>query len=153
MPRVHHVMKARKDYPEDGIQKGDEYYWWQFRRSPIQRSKEYPNRKQLTRSDFLLELYDIEDTIAAMTEPDELDDILDQIETLRDECQERLDNMPEALQDTSDSGIMLQERIDGLDDWYGELDGVDRSIDDTEEDEDERNQEIIDEIQSIGHSL
>ena len=31
MPRVHFVKKARKDYPSTGIQKGDSYYWWQFR--------------------------------------------------------------------------------------------------------------------------
>ena len=155
MPRVHTVKKARKDYPDVGIEKGDTYYWWQFRGSPVKRSKTYPNRKQLTRSGFLQELYDIEDTISKMFDVDDLDDVLDRIDNLRDECQDSLDNMPEHLQETSDSGMLLQERIDGLEEWHDELEGIDRDIDDELEggERDDRIEEILDEIKGVSHSL
>lgn len=155
MPRVHTVKKARKAYPEAGIKKGDTYYWWQFRGSPVKRSLTYPNRKQLTRSAFLQELYDIEDCISEMVDPEDLDDVLERIEALKDECQESLDNMPEALQETSDSGILLQERIDGLEEWYNDLDGIDRDIDEELEggERDDRIEEILEEIKDTTHSL
>lgn len=40
--------------------------------------------------------------------------IADDLETIKDECEERLYNMPEQLQE-ADSGLILQERIDTLD--------------------------------------
>lgn len=155
MPRVHKVNKARKAYPDAGIEKGDKYYWWQFRGSPVMRSKTYPKRSQLTRSGFLLELYDIEDSIAGMVGPDEMDEILERIDNLRDECQESLDNMPEALQETSDSGMLLQDRISELESWYDELDSVDREVDADLEggEEEDRIEEILDEIKGISHNL
>jgi hypothetical protein len=155
MPRVHTVKKALKAYPEAGIEKGDTYYWWQFMHQEGKRSKTYPSSRQLTQSAFMLELYDIEDAIAGMVDPDALDDVLERIEVLRDECQGSLDNMPEALQETSESGMLLQDRIDGLESWHDELDGVDRDIDDELEggERDDRIEEILDWIQSISHSL
>lgn len=44
--------KARKNYKYAGIKKGDTYFWWKFRNSPIRRSKTYPKRQQLTQSNF-----------------------------------------------------------------------------------------------------
>lgn len=41
------------------------------------------------------------------------DDIADALEEIKDECEERLYNMPEQLQE-ADSGMILQERIDTL---------------------------------------
>lgn len=48
------------------------------------------------------------------------EDILTEFTELRDELQERLDNMPESLQ-YSESGQTLQERIDGLDEACNQL--------------------------------
>lgn len=50
--------------------------------------------------------------------------IADELTSIRDEQQYRLDNMPEQLQD-SDTGTMLQERIDGLDAAIDELESID----------------------------
>ena len=53
MPKVHHV-KAAKDYPEIGVQKGEMYYHWTFKnqRGPGTKvkSKTRPRASQLTRS-------------------------------------------------------------------------------------------------------
>ncbi len=75
----------------------------------------------------------------------EVEDIVSQIEELRDECQNSLDNMPEHLQESSDAGNTLQERIDGLEDWINEIQAID--LDCTHNDEDEINSfETLDDI-------
>jgi DNA repair ATPase RecN len=137
MPKVNTVKSARKDYPEYGIKKGDTYYWWSFNFGPTFKSKTYPKRSQLTRSDFLSQLWDLEDNLADRfsgldNEDDiqaELDSLKDDIQNLLDETQEKYDNMPDQLRDSSDAGNTLQERIDGLENWISELDSVDVSID------------------------
>jgi hypothetical protein len=88
MPRVHHVKKARKAQP--------------------------PTRQQLTQSSYYIAVYDIEDMVAALTADTmdglecEVQNVIDAIESLRDETQEKLDNMPEQLQ-YGDTGQLLQE--------------------------------------------
>ena len=53
------------------------------------------------------------------------EDILSEFTDLKDELQERLDNMPESLQD-SDSGQTLQDRIDGLEEACSQLEEISR---------------------------
>lgn len=55
---------------------------------------------------------------------DAIESIRGDLESLAEELQERLDNMPESLQD-SDTGVILQERIEQLEDAQNELDNVD----------------------------
>ena len=157
--KVHFVKKARKDYPEDGIKKGESYYWWKPRYGGIRRSKTYPSRQELTQSEFLCRVYDIEDELSSIEIDiegknkeeieqeirDTLESIISEIEELRDECEDKLYNMPEQLQDTSEAGILLQERIDALEDWISELEAIDISIEDND-DIQERVEEILDEI-------
>lgn len=153
MPRVHTVKKAQKDYKEHGIKKGETYYWWKFRYGGKRVSKTYPRRSQLTQSGFLSQLYDLQDRIASAStecvDADSLqsfvDDIKNEIENLRDECQNNLDNMPEHLQETSTSGELLTQRIEGLEEAESELDSID--CDYEEPDEKELRQEAIEELQ------
>lgn len=185
MARLNFVKKARKPRKEDGIKKGDSYYWWKFRFGPMHVSKTRPKRSQLTQSSFKATLYDIEDNIAALITNDIcegcLDDIISEIENLKDEAQSSLDNMPEHLQETSTSGEMLQNRIEELESWQGELEDVDLEIDEssieqgirddnTKEEQDtdgehearikdlyedaleEKKQEILDEIQNASYN-
>ena len=165
--KVYHVKKARKDYPEAGIKKGESYYWWKPRFWGVRRSKTYPSRQELTQSDFLCRVYDIEDEIAEGLEVDIEDDpseieseienwlmnIISEIEELISECEDKLYNMPEQLQDTSEAGILLQDRIDALDNWINDLEDVDISIDEdlSEEELQDRVDEILEEIQSYGY--
>ena len=162
MPRVHVVNKAHKDYPADGIKKGDKYYWWKFRYGGIRRSKTKPRRQDLTQSAFLSQVYDIEDALMAFTvdtEGKSAEDIQSEIEDfisgvtsdindLQSECEDNLSNMPEQLQESSASGQMLQERIDMLEDWVSELEDIDVELDDEmEKDEiEEKVEDIIAEI-------
>lgn len=124
MPKVNHV-KARKDYPEAGVKKGDMYYTWNLMTGPRSsrtfRQKTPPRRSQLTTSEFLQTIYDIEDELQNADGPDEANDLKDRLETLRDETQEKLDGMPDSLQN-GPTGEQLQQRIDGCDSAVNELD-------------------------------
>jgi len=158
MPKVIKIEKSRKDYPDFGIKKGDTYYKWSFNFGPTMKSLTPPRRSQLTRSDFLGQLWDMEDGLEERfsgieTEDDfqsEIDSLIDEIQSLIDEQQERLDNMPEQLQETSSAGETIRERIEYLESWMSDLQSVDVSMDDglTENERVDRLEEIRDEITS-----
>ena len=144
MPRVNFVKKARKDI-SDEIKAGDSYYWWKFRYGGKRVSKTPPKPKDLTQSDFLISVYNIEEEIENFMASDkdsfdsQKEDILGQIEELKSETEDKLGNMPEQLQ-YAPTGELLQERIDGLDEWYNELESID-----FEYDEDEIREEVKEE--------
>lgn len=149
MPRVYHVKSARKKNPVADV--GEEYYWWKFAFGPKMYSKTPPKRSQLTRSAFLSNLYDLQDGLAnRFTDidaiEDDLQDLISELETMRDEAQDSLDNMPEHLQETSQSGEMLQERIDNLESWINDLENIDTDYEEGENKE-ERFNDIVNDIQ------
>lgn len=123
------VKAARKNYPDHDIKKGESYYWWKFAYGSKQYSKTAPKRSQLTQSAFYAGVYDIEDDLLAGADandslPSLRDDVVSALEELRDTCQESLDNMPEALQE-ADTGQLLQERIDALENAISEFEDLD----------------------------
>lgn len=125
MPKVTKRVAA-KDYPHNGISKGDEYYYWAIklqRGGLVRRSKTYPKRSQLTMSDFLGPAYDLDDAIADCTSPDDLRALADDVRTLGGEQQDKLDNMPEGLQQGS-TGEMIQERVDNCESWADEIEAA-----------------------------
>lgn len=162
MAKAELVKAAQKDYPEAGIKKGESYWKWSFLRGGKFKSKTKPTRSQLTRSDFLGQLYALEDGLddrfSGMDDADELagavDELVGEIESLRDETQEKLDNMPDPLKD-GDTGQLLQERIDGLESWISDLQAVDTSIesDQTDEEKADRIEDIICEITGASAGL
>jgi len=145
MPKVTKIEKAGKDYPQFGIKKGDTHYVWAIkmqRGGVVRRSKTYQRASQLTMSDYKVQAHQlneqIEDfesdgTIASVESF--LDDLKSDAEALRDEQQEKLDNMPEGLQQGT-TGETIQERIDALEAFVSELDGVDVPDFESEEPED-----------------
>jgi molecular chaperone DnaK (HSP70) len=164
MTRLHHV-KARKDYPEAGIKKGEMYYWWIFNFSRIRhKSKERPKRSQyLTQSYFLASIYDMEDTISDLKADEDLEDNLQMIkeglEEMRDEEEEKFDNMPEQLQYDS----YPERRKEALEEWISELESIDvpsvvERDEELEEEDDEdyktyreELESALDEIQATGY--
>lgn len=113
MARVHH-RKARKDYPKDGIKKGDLYYYCNFKTGPytsrIIRQKEPIKASQTTGSDYLRGWYILQETDNDYTTPEDCNNASEAIREIADECQEKFDNMPEGLQQ-GDIGQLLEERI------------------------------------------
>ena len=116
MPRGHFVKKARKKNP--AVRKGQSYCWWKFNFGPKVYSKTYPKRSQLTRSEFLGTMYDLEDRFQDFviskigdlkSVAGNLRDIASDVQTAGDDCSDRRDNMPESLQD-ADAGQLLEAR-------------------------------------------
>lgn len=152
MSRVHTVEKSRKEFP--GIPKGSKYYYWEFRHGGIRRSLTYPKRSQLTQSAFYSAMFSLQDEyvmpdvelqdladLESLTQvfEDAKEDIKSQLEWIRDECQESLDNMPESLQ-YAPTGELLQSRVDAMDAGVDEIDNVDTDFDESlleSDDEDE----------------
>jgi hypothetical protein len=114
MAKVHH-RRANKDYPQAGIAKGEMYYFAQIKTGPRSsktiRQKDPIKPGQLTSSDYLSRLYDLQEQLADITDPHDAADIIDALRELGQEQREKFDNMPEGLQQ-GDTGQMLEERAD-----------------------------------------
>lgn len=165
MPKVHYV-KARKDYPQSGVQKGDMCYVWELKTGPTTsrayRQKTPPKRSQLTTSEYLGTLYDIEDRIAALTSPvdeSERDDIVQALRDLAQEQDDKYENMPDGLKEGS-TGQLLEERRDACNTAADELESIDMSFDEDEpeaddekeawqEKKDEFDEDVLNQIQGV----
>jgi hypothetical protein len=153
MARAHYVKKARKTIRGTCVKKGQPYYWWKFRRSGKYYSLTPPTRAQLTQSAFYGALYTLEDTTIANAPaddslPDVRDEIVSELNNLRDECESSRSNMPEHLQDVG-SGEILQNRIDGLENAITEFEQLDFDKADDSESDEEHWERCRDELQGI----
>lgn len=157
MPKVTFVKVARKDYPEHNIKKGESYYWWKFKFGGKNYSKTQPKASQLTQSDFLSQLYDIQDRLGELTADNiedlqsEVESIAEELNQLAEECHEKHDNMPEGLQE-GEVGQMLEERADACENAAGELEGIDFEYDEQNA-LDEVREEIEEEFKNDGKIL
>ena len=126
MARIKHV-KAAKDYPAQGIAKGDMYYYTKIKTGPyssrVMRSKTPFKRSQLTSSDYLSQLYDWEDSKAEIGSMEDAQQFADDIRQLGEEQQEKLDGMPEGLQQGS-TGEMLTERAEACENAANEIEEI-----------------------------
>ena len=158
-------QKARKEYVcsnsscKTVIKVGDEYY--RFSMSRFQPLRILclackPSRSQMTGSDFLSTIYDIEDSMAGLSVENMeeaqglIDELVGQLEELRDETESRRDNMPESLQDAP-TGEMLQGRYDSVEEMLGELEDIETDIDEelSEDEKEDRKEEILQAIQDV----
>lgn len=161
MPKVTFVAKARKDHPAGGIKKGDSYYWWAFmqggRGGPKHYSKKPPKASQLTQSEFLGGIADLEDEIGALSADDGLEqsvaDIAARIRELGEEQDSKKSNMPDGLQEGA-TGELLQERADKCGEIADELENITFDVSDKtdEQTEEEYWQEKLDEVQAVDMS-
>ena len=150
MARVTLVKKARKDQGSckcgTKIKTGDEYRWWQFRFGPrnvrCMKPECAPRGSDLTQSEFLSQLSNIEDSVSEAlsdfnngSQPGDLASALstaaDELRTLGEECQEKKDNMPEGLQE-GDVGQLLEERASGCEEKADELESAASEIEQLE---------------------
>ena len=100
---------------------------------------------QVTTSDYLLRIGSLQNEWQENYEidADTCDSITTDIQELLDETQEKLDNMPEQLQE-SDTGCLLQERIESMETTIDELNNIDYE-DYADENNDQLDEEKIDE--------
>lgn len=130
------------DKDEIIVKKGQTYFEWFTRPGGRGQGVRHislvrPKPSQLTSSDFLSTVYGWQEAEYTASDLDELSSVLEdlkgEVETLRDEQEEKRSNMPDSLQE-SDTGNLLQERYDALDELYNELDNIETSMDDDEDD-------------------
>jgi len=155
MPRVNVVKSARRDYPEAEIRKGDTYYWWKFRYGGKIRSLTPPRRSQLTRSEFLATIYEVEDSLSrldiSVDVVEEVESIILQLEELRDEQEEKRENMPEGLQE-SPVAELLTGRSESVEAMIDAIQSVDLERWGEDEDETtEAREQILTELQDIAY--
>ena len=154
------LIKLDRTVPKDKsdaifIGKGESYWWWQFKNDGKHFSKTRPKNSQLTQSNYLSQLYAIQESMddpKAETYEDLqafVEDIKEQLESLKEETEGSLENMPESLQQ-GPTGELLQERIDALDNAINELEGIDLDFD-SEGDQtlDEWMHDKVEEIQGV----
>lgn len=168
------LSKIDRNQPADEndeilINVGESYWTWCFYGGQPIYSKTKPRQSQLTNNSFKQELYSIQESVEDFSpeDPDEVgefvEELISNLEELRDTCQESFDNIPEQLQE-GNSGQILQERIENLDDVIYNLENIDTEfsseLDESEKDgmsqeewerqeEDEREEWIADKIGEI----
>lgn len=117
MPRVH-SLTARKDYPEDGIKKGETYYKWKKRYGPVRRSSTYPRHSQLSNAKYAPVKDAIQDAQKAIGEAEEPDAIKDLVQEVADAAREAAEEYEEAISNMAVEGSPLaddmQEKADAL---------------------------------------
>lgn len=116
--------------------KGEIYYHYTKYRSSRTETKVYPKPSQLTGSGFLSSVYsigeDIPDTFEDITQLESwVEETKSTLEEIRDETQDKLDNMPYQLQEAP-TGEILSNRIESLDEWISDLESVDIEPEDKE---------------------
>jgi len=135
MPRVQY-RKARKDYPDNGIKKGDMYYYTSLklqRGGIVKRSLKPFKQSELTTSAFKGGWFCTQEAwneSAKMSE--DITSAADSIREIGEECQNSLEAMPEGLQE-GETGQMLQERIDACETCADALDTCAQEMDDLDE--------------------
>ena len=132
MGKVQHIKKSRKAYVCSKCRKeipaGSEYFKGEINFGPtIIRCKECGLKHwEVTTSDYLLSVGPIANEWSEHYDAtqDGVEEMVSELESIRDDLQDRLDNMPESLQ-YAPTGELLQERIDGLDSTIDELESID----------------------------
>ena len=133
MPRVEH-RKAAKDYPDSNIKKGEKYFTWKFRFGGRRRQKDRPLPEQLTQSGYLQEWYPLQREIESFDgSADDLNTLVERVRDLGQEEQDKLENMPESLQDGPSGEILrerseeCEERVSTLEDLHSRLEEVENA--------------------------
>lgn len=160
MARVHFVKAAAKDYPDHGIKKGESYYWWAFRYGGKRYSKTQPKQSQLTQSEFLGQWYSIQESYEQLSidDYDDPDDLIGDLENLRDEVQQLLDETEEKhsnIEDKFPGGCpvldTLQERMDAceqtIESFEQTIDGLRDLVTDEEDEIAEKLDQLRDEAE------
>jgi hypothetical protein len=143
MPRVHFVKKARKAHG-NGVEKGDSYYWWEFRYGGKRVSKTYPKRSQLTQS-RKSEVY------GELESAEEMDAVYDNREDLSSAIQQAAETAREIGQEMESNaegyfggGGPQAELAQGYEEWADQLEDLASQIEDltVEDSLDEYNDEL-----------
>lgn len=131
MPKIQ-TSKAAKDYPNEGIKKGDTYYSWSFYRGPTIRSKTYPKRSQTTASPNLSAAYAVtesyEEARNVAKSPEEviaaIDEAVSEADNVLEQYDETISNLEEAFTGGCPNLDTAQEQRDALDEFKEALESA-----------------------------
>lgn len=158
MPRVNTIQKCRKSPGPCGrcgkpINPGDPYRYWEFRfggkHVRCLAPECSPRPRDLTQSDFWIEVYDIQDELQAANSPEDVQSVIDRIRDHASEQEDKLTNMPEGLQQAP-TGELLQGRADSLEEWASGLESIDEP-DEEAEDQDDELVRYLDEVKALDY--
>jgi hypothetical protein len=151
MAKIHH-RKARKDYPEAGIKKGDMYYYCAMKTGPrsskVMRQLTPFKPWQTTTSAFFAALWQWEDEFQRMEGLDDVEEMLIQLRDIGEEEQQKFDNMPEGLQ-MGDTGQMLEERATACETAADEIESIRDEIDNFHNATDDERAYILDSVKKV----
>lgn len=126
--------KAGKDYPDDGIKKGEKYYYWTVGfRGRKQRSPTPPRRSQTIGSETLSNAVAaqeaFEDDIDAASNPDDVKEACESAasdpESIIDGFEEKISNLEESFQGGCPAIEETEEQKDSFQSWMDELNSFD----------------------------
>lgn len=132
MAKVQIINKSRKEFKcckcGNIIPKGSKYYRGEINFGPtiIRCSDCGLQSWEVTTSDYQLSVgaivYKWDENYSA--DQSGIEEIVSELETIKEDLEGRLENMPEALQD-ADTGMLLQNRIEGLENAIDDLNDID----------------------------
>lgn len=129
MAAVVKKVRAQKDYPQFGIKRGQEHFTWSVPGGGVfvkYRSLTAPKKSQLVAPGYQQDFAVLQETAAYLGEIHDVSDIqslVDEITALKDDVEEKYNNMPEQLQG-GDTGVLMQDRISDLESWIEELNDI-----------------------------
>ena len=129
MPAVVKKVKAQKDYPQFGVKRGQQHFTWSVPMGGVFvkfRSMTQPKKSQLVAPGYQQDFAVLQETAEALGEihdTSDIDSLIDEITALKDETEEKYNNMPQQLQG-GDTGVLMQERVTELETWIEELSNI-----------------------------
>ncbi|KKN79712.1 hypothetical protein LCGC14_0337340 [marine sediment metagenome] len=142
MTHSHFVKSARKNYPNEGIKKGEPYYWWAFRYGGKHRSKIRPERSQLTQSEFLSRIWSLEDNaLQSIDCAEDCEGVLSELEDIYTEEENKKDELNEGFK-AGHIGELLEERYELSYEMWTDLDNLKSDLEGVEGDIETKNNEL-----------
>lgn len=114
---------AAKDYPEQGIKKGETYYQWTPYRRGVQRSKTRPTPSQVSSAKTAVILDAIESARQAIGDAEEPSDFATVIEEVKSAADDVLSEYEEALEAWPNGNSQIEEKRDAVQSFCDECDG------------------------------
>lgn len=151
------TKKARKEYKcckcGETINPSDTYKLLQMMYQKPRRACHKCNfkRSETTTSEYLGMIWDLQDDTEINSQED-IEILVSDLETLRDETQDKLENMPEQLQ-YSENGELLQERVDLLEEAISEMEEIEWPNEDTTKDELELDKEDYKDVKKYNEAI
>mgnify|MGYP003147572895 FL=1 len=128
MPRVHSAVAA-KDYPNQGIQKGERYFYWTPFRAGKRMSKTPPTPSQVESNPTRAEYLALQEGLAIDIEQAEsIEDIIAILENATSEFEgivyglrEKADNIEDGFGHETEMSMQFNEQADEVENWISEL--------------------------------